>query len=322
MAEQTTPVAPPQPDADSSYGASYYQHYWGSGGAYERNERWLKFFGEVADGIVRDLHPTSVLDAGCAMGFLVEELAKRGVDAHGLDLSEYAISQVHESVRDRCKVQSLTVPLERRYDLITCIEVVEHIAPAETDRVLNNLCASTDRLLLSTTPQDFGEPTHLNVQPPENWSAALARRSFYRDVERDFSYLSPWAALYIRREEEPAETVRRYDRAWSRLRREVAEVRQSLLGVQQQLSQLEGRASVENRPEMLAELDRLREENLRLRDLLLGKDAELGTARGALAAHEDQSRRLMGAVSRVQARIPGAMRLGGAALRRIQGRRG
>jgi SAM-dependent methyltransferase len=309
-------------DGGPSYGASYYQHYWGGGGAYERNERWLKFFGEVADGIIRDLHPTSALDAGCAMGFLVEELAKRGVDAYGIDVSEYAISQAHESVRDRCKAQSLTEPLERRYDLITCIEVVEHIAPAEIDRVLDNLCAATGRLLLSTTPQDFGEPTHLNVQPPEDWSAALARRGFYRDVERDFAYLSPWAGLYARGEEEPAETVRRYDRAWWRLRREVAEVRQSLLDVQEQVSRLESGAEMESRPEKLAELDRLSEENMRLRDHLVGKDAELGAARGALAEHEDRSRRLMGAVNRIQSRIPGAMRIGGAALRRIQGRRG
>lgn len=316
-------VAPPEgADEGLHYGASYYQHYWGGGGAYERNERWLEFFGKVADGIIRDLHPSSVLDAGCAMGFLVEELVKRGVDAHGIDVSEYAISQVHESVRDRCAVQSLTEPLQRRYDLITCIEVVEHIPPEQADEALANLCAATDRLLLSTTPQDFGEPTHLNVQPPEAWSAALARHGFYRDVERDFSYLSPWAGLYTRREEEPAETVRRYDRAWWRLRREAMEVRESLLQVQEQLAQLESRPDLENRPDVLEQLDRLREENMRLRDLLVGKDAELGAARGQLAMHEDQSRRVVGAASRVQARVPGLMRLVGLILRWTQGRRG
>jgi hypothetical protein len=69
-------------------------------------------------------------------------------------------------------------------------------------------------------------------------------------------------------------------------------------------------------------LDQLREENLRLRDLLVGRDAELGTARGQLAVHEDQSRRLVGAAQRVQSRIPWAMRIGGAVLRRLQRRRG
>jgi 2-polyprenyl-3-methyl-5-hydroxy-6-metoxy-1,4-benzoquinol methylase len=69
----------------AEYGSAYYSNYWGGGGPYERNERWLKFFDEVADGLIRDLHPVSVLDAGCAMGFLVESLRKRGVDASGID---------------------------------------------------------------------------------------------------------------------------------------------------------------------------------------------------------------------------------------------
>jgi len=320
MADQTTPVAPQEGAGGSpEYGAYYYRHDCGV--PYERNERWLRFFGGIADGIVRDLHPTSFLDAGCAMGFLVEAMRERGVDAYGVDVSEYAISQVHESVADRCRVASLTEPLERRYDLIACIEVLEHIPPEEAGRAVANICAASDRLLLSTTPSDYSEATHLNVQPPEAWAALLANQGFFRDLERDFSYITPWAALYTRVEEPQEETVRRYDRAWSRLRQEVTEVRASLLETQRQLAELEGNEGIEDRPELLRQLDALREENLRLRDLLVGKDAELGAAKGALAEHEERSQRLMGAAARVQSRIPGAMRIGGAALRRIQGRR-
>ena len=163
------------------------------------------------------------------MGFLVEDLRKRGVDAWGVDVSEYAISQVHESVADRCRVGSLTEPFERRYDLITCIEVLEHLPPEEAEPAIANLCAATDRILLSTHAGDFGEPTHLNVQPPEAWAAAFAReRLLPRPRPRPLLPL-PWAALYTRRDESQAETVRRYDRGWSRLRREVSEVRESLL---------------------------------------------------------------------------------------------
>jgi SAM-dependent methyltransferase len=323
MAEQTTPVEPTSAEAGApEYGASYFQNYWGGGGPYERNERWLKFFGGIADGIVRDLHPVSTLDAGCAMGFLVEELSKRGVDASGIDISEYAISQVDDSVRDRCRVASLAEPLTGRYDLITCIEVVEHVPAAETDAVIANLCQATDHLLLSTTPQDYGEPTHLNVQPPEAWSAALARQGFFRDLERDFSYLSPWAGLYSRVEEPVTETVRRYDRAWWRLRREVLEVRRSLLDTQERLAHLEAETDVESRSELEQTLDRREEEILRLRDLLIGKDAELGAARGKVVVLEEHTGRFANAAALIQSRIPGGARFGGALLRRLQNRRG
>ncbi|MDX6590148.1 MAG: hypothetical protein QOI84_1422 [Solirubrobacterales bacterium] len=318
MSEQAASISPPaQGGPDAEYGATYYSNYWGGGGPYERNERWLKFFGDVADAIVRDFHPTSVLDAGCAMGFLVEELRKRGVDAWGIDVSEYAISQVHESVADRCRVASLTEPLDRRYDLITCIEVLEHIPPAESDRAIENLCAATDRLLISSTPGDYGEPTHLNVLPPEGWAAKLAAQGFLRELDRDVSYVSPWAALYVRQDISLPEVVRRYDRGWWRLHTEVDEVRKSLLESQDQLAELEAGGGIGNRPELLEELDRNREEILRLRDLLIGKEHELGTVRGRYAELEDRWKRLTGVRTQLESRIPVFGKLIGSLLRTL-----
>ncbi len=322
MSEQATPTSAGLEGApEAEYGASYYSNYWGGGGPYERNERWLRFFGEVADGIIRDFHPTTALDAGCAMGFLVEALSKRGVDASGVDVSEYAISQVDESVAERCRVASLTEPLPGRYDLITCIEVLEHLPPAETDRAISTLCGASDWLLISSTPGDFGEPTHLNVQPPESWSARFAEHGFMRDLERDLSYISPWAALYVRQEEPQSETVRRYDRAWWRLRSEVAEVRKSLLHSQEQLSELEAGGGVDNRPGLLQELDQRDEEILRLRDLLVGKEAELGAAKGQLAMIEDRAKRITGAKLRIETQIPVFGKLLGTFLRLLRGAR-
>ncbi|HEY6729943.1 MAG TPA: methyltransferase domain-containing protein [Solirubrobacterales bacterium] len=316
MADQTSPVAPPtESDAAPEYGSYYYRHDCGV--PYERNEHWLGFFDRVAEEIVREFHPSTVLDAGCAMGFLVEGLRKRGIEASGVDVSEYAISQVHESVAEHCRVASLSEPLPGRYDLITCVEVLEHIPPEEASSAIANLCAASDQLLISTSPTDYAEPTHLNVQPPEFWSAALAREGFFRDVDRDVSYLTPWAALYVRREEPLPDTVRRYDRSWWRLRKEVQEVRGALLQSQEKLAELEA-GEVEDRPELLAELDRRQEEILRLRDLLIGRDAELGAARGQLAVLEDQTQRVANVAGRVQSRIPTIFRLFGAVLRRLR----
>jgi SAM-dependent methyltransferase len=320
MSEQATSTSPRREGApEAEYGASYYSNYWGGGGPYERNERWLKFFGDVAGGIVRDFHPATVLDAGCAMGFLVEELRKRGVDASGVDISEYAISQAHESVAEHCSVASLNEPLEGRYDLITCIEVLEHVPPAETDLAIENLCAATARLLISSTPRDFGEPTHLNVLPPEAWAAKLAEQGFIRDLDRDVSYISPWAAIYIRQDERPVETVRRYERSWWRLRQEVAEVRSSLMESQDRLAELESGGGIDNRPELLQELDRQNEEVLRLRDLLIGKDAELGAAKGFVVQMEDRAKRITGAKVRIENQVPIFGKLLGAILSLLRG---
>lgn len=315
MPEQATSSAPARKqDQSAEYGAAYFRNYWGDGGPYERNERWLKFFGEVADGIVRDFAPKTVLDAGCAMGFLVEALRERGVEASGIDISEYAIEQVDEAAAPYCKVASVTEPLGGRYDLIACIEVLEHLPAADADKAIANLCAATDRLLISSTPGDFGEPTHLNVQPPEAWSAKLAQEGFFRDLDHDLTYISPWAALYGRRDEPPSETVRGYDRSWWRLRREVDELRASLLQAQEELAQAESQSQLQEK------LDEQQGELLRLRDLLIGKDAELGTAKGRLAELEDRSSRIAGAKHRIDSQLPGLRRLTGAVLRLLRGR--
>jgi SAM-dependent methyltransferase len=313
MSEQAT-SADPRRETDQSveYGRFYYRHDCGI--PYERNEHWLKFFGAVADAIVRELRPSSVLDAGCAMGFLVEALRERGVDASGIDVSEFAISQADESVREHCSVGSLAEPLPRRYDLIVCVEVLEHLPPAEGAAAIANLCAATDRLLLSTTPDDYGEATHLNVQPPEAWSAALAREGFIRDVERDASFVTPWAGLYTRTDEDLSEIVRNYDRAWVRQRREADQLRDSLLAAQERFAALEDQPGG-SRPELMAELDRSREEVLRLRDLLVGKEVELGGAKGRVVELEDRTRRIANAKARVESMVPGLGRLTKALLR-------
>jgi hypothetical protein len=52
------------------------------------------------------------------------------------------------------------------------------------------------------------------------------------------------------------------------------------------------------------ELRRSREEVLRLRDLLIGKDAELGALRGRVAELEAGSARWLGLIGRVRSLVP------------------
>lgn len=68
--------------------------------------------------------------------------------------------------------------------------------------------------------------------------------------------------------------------------------------------------------DLRAELARRNEEILRLRDLLIVRDAELGDAKGRLAMVEQASRRLGEAAARVP--LPGATRLLQALIRFVQ----
>src|SRR5215472_5201790 len=117
---------------------------------YERNDHWLRFFGGIAAEIARSLRPKKVFDAGCAKGLLVEALWALGIDAWGVDISSYAISQVRQDVKPYCRVASLTEPIAGSYDLITCIEVLEHMTADRARIAIRNMTVATNAILFSS----------------------------------------------------------------------------------------------------------------------------------------------------------------------------
>jgi SAM-dependent methyltransferase len=195
-----------------AFDAFYYGHCCGQ--PYVRNEQWLGFFGGIADRIAADMAPRRVLDAGCALGFLVETLRDRGVEAYGIDLSTYAIEQVHPPVQPFCRVGSITEDLGGDYDLIVSIEVAEHMPTRAAEEAIANICAHTTDVLFSSSPVDYREPTHVNVHPPEYWAEQFARHGFYRDVDYDATYILPWAARFRKRSEPMHRLVHDYERRY------------------------------------------------------------------------------------------------------------
>ena len=180
----------------------------------------MAFFRGIADRIIADIGPQSVLDAGCALGFLIEGLRGRGVEAFGRDVSAFAIDNVHPSIRPYCDRGSIAEPLARRYDLIVSIEVLEHMRADEARAAIANLCRFTDDMLFSSTPFDYKEVTHFNVQPPEYWAELFAQQGFYRDVDFDASFITEWAVRFRRRQEPLHRIIRDYERGYWLLRKE------------------------------------------------------------------------------------------------------
>ena len=168
---------------------------------YSREEKvWVDFFGSVAGTLVKTLRPTTVLDVGCALGMLVEALRERGVDARGIDISTWAIDHVPDSLRPFCRMGSVTEEIDGHFDLITCVEVLEHLPPSLADTGIGNLCRHADLVLFSSTPDDFDEPTHLNVEPSGYWAQLFLRHGFVQDLDYDATVLAPHAMLFRRRD--------------------------------------------------------------------------------------------------------------------------
>ena len=88
------------------YGQVYFDgdREYGYGG-YRYDGRWQPVAGDIVTHF--QLKPGDrVLDIGCAKGFLVKDLLALGIDAYGLDISKYALSNCEPEVIGRLHIGS------------------------------------------------------------------------------------------------------------------------------------------------------------------------------------------------------------------------
>ena len=97
----------------------------------------------------------TALDVGCGAGLLAEPLRRLGATVTGIDASPEVIAVA----RDHSTTVGLEIDyrtgdvqqLEGQFDLITCMEVIEHVAdPAAFIRALANRLAANGLLIMST----------------------------------------------------------------------------------------------------------------------------------------------------------------------------
>ena len=206
-------------DYGKLYDKNYYETYdmGNRTESYEQSKNLKRFMNIVADNIVQTIHPSTVLDVGCAMGYLVVALRDRGVEAYGIDVSEYAISKVREDIKPYCRVCSALDPFPKefpqKYDLVTTIEVAEHLYEEDGRLFIKNICNYTDDIIFSSTPDDITEKTHFNVQQPEYWAKIFAENGFFRELTYDASYISPQASRFVKSNVNQDRLVEDYERA-------------------------------------------------------------------------------------------------------------
>jgi 2-polyprenyl-6-hydroxyphenyl methylase/3-demethylubiquinone-9 3-methyltransferase len=101
------------------------------------------------------LEGKTALDVGCGAGLLAEPLARLGAKVTGIDASPEVIAVAREHAAAMGLKIAYSVgdlqELEGQFDLITCMEVIEHVAnPAAFIRALARRLAPEGLLVLST----------------------------------------------------------------------------------------------------------------------------------------------------------------------------
>lgn len=207
------------------YDKQYYAFY--DAVEYSQSEKqWQNFFGMIANRIINQFSPNKVLDAGCAKGILVQAFLEKGIDAYGFDVSEYAISEVPDEYKYRFKVRSILEPFEDSYDVITNIEVIEHLSEYEGEIAVRNMCNSGKIIVFSSTSTVFEDTTHVNVRNQDYWVKLFLKNGFVRDLEEDVSYISSSAMVFKKNNTSLIDVIRKYDSEFNRLRQENKSMRE------------------------------------------------------------------------------------------------
>jgi hypothetical protein len=133
-----------------------------------------------ADFIVPLLDVTSVLDVGCGRGAWLREWRNSGVTiARGVD-GPYVRedSLLIPSTDFRPVDLSEQFNIGERYDLVTCLEVAEHLPPHSSMELINSLVAHSDLVLFSAATPGQGGENHINERPLSFWQAAFANHGY------------------------------------------------------------------------------------------------------------------------------------------------
>jgi hypothetical protein len=87
--------------------------------------------------------------------------------------------------------------LGRKFDLVVCLEVVEHLEPSSAETIIGSLCRHADEVLFSAAAPGQAGTHHINCQWPSYWQKLFNNHGFVcRDDLRwklwDNDAIEPW----------------------------------------------------------------------------------------------------------------------------------
>ncbi len=130
---------------------------------------------------MKSVNPSSVIDVGCGAGKSLDWFLEKGVEVVGLEGSDIGIK--HAKNPQYISKMNLNEPvdLKRRFDLVWCFEVAEHIHPDFTDVFTRTLITHSDCIVMSAAHPGQGGVGHFNEQPRSYWVDHFSRLGYQHD---------------------------------------------------------------------------------------------------------------------------------------------
>jgi 2-polyprenyl-3-methyl-5-hydroxy-6-metoxy-1,4-benzoquinol methylase len=143
--------------------------------------------------IYEKLRPGSILDVGCGHGTWLKKWSSYVPDIFGVDGKWVEEKNLEIPSENFMKIDlEKSFDLKKKFDLVTCLEVAEHVTVDSKDLFINSLVTHSDIILFSAAIPEQGGDNHYNEQWPSYWVEEFKKR--------DYVYLDPFRHLIWKNE--------------------------------------------------------------------------------------------------------------------------
>ena len=154
---------------------------------YLMHKSWRKTYKKVAKWIINNLDFDTVLELGCGIGYIMEDMLLKNKKVFGIDKSEILKGIIADEIQPYFTFADLTEELDLpTHDLAISTEVAEHLLPEFADIFVLNVCKHSKKwvCLTAAIPGQKGR-NHFNLKPNSYWVKKVEKYDF--EYRRDLT---------------------------------------------------------------------------------------------------------------------------------------
>lgn len=139
----------------------------------------------IADAIIHQYHPGSVIEFGCGNGNLSKALAAKGIIVEAVDGYATPDFTGHEGIRftkldlnNDATVKSFLSGLNKKFDIALSFEVAEHLNPESSAPLIGWMTSMADVVIFSSAVLEQAGDGHINCRSREFWHHLFEENQF------------------------------------------------------------------------------------------------------------------------------------------------